>query len=53
MNVKITGRGTKRYASAVRLATIALIISIVLMMANKFFVLKNEHIKVKLVTLLK
>jgi hypothetical protein len=53
MNVKITEKGTKRYASAVRLATIALIISIVLMMTNKFFVLKNEHMKVKLVTLLK
>ncbi|MEP7319774.1 MAG: hypothetical protein ABI921_13560 [Panacibacter sp.] len=53
INVIITEKGSKRYATAIRLATIALIISIVLMMANKFIIIEKVHAKAKQVTLLK
>ena len=52
-NLIITDKGSKRYANAARLVTIALIISIVLMMANKFMIIEKEPMKVKVVAVFK
>ncbi len=41
INLIITERGSKRYANAIRLATIGLVIAIVLMMTNKFIVIEK------------
>ncbi len=50
-NIKvITEKGNKRYANGVTLATIALFISIVVMMANKFITIEKEPTKVKVVS---
>ncbi|MEP7377899.1 MAG: hypothetical protein ABI675_31160 [Chitinophagaceae bacterium] len=46
-NVIITEKGSKRYATAIKLVTIALIISIILMMANKFITIEKEPRKTK------
>jgi hypothetical protein len=53
INIVITEKGNKRYATGVRLATIALLISIVLMMANKFIAIEKVPTKVKLATVFK
>lgn len=53
INVIMTERGNKRYTTNIRMATIGLLISIVLMMANKFIEIEKVPIKVKVVTLLK
>lgn len=53
INVIISERGNKRYATGIRMATIGLLISIVLMMANKFIAIEKVPMKVKVVTLLK
>lgn len=53
INLIITERGSKRYASAIGLTTLALIIAIVLMMANKFITIEKVPMKVKVVTVLK
>ena len=49
LNSIITQKGNKRYANAVNLATIALFISIVLMMANKFISIEKKPTKVEVV----
>ncbi|MEP7320424.1 MAG: hypothetical protein ABI761_00845 [Saprospiraceae bacterium] len=43
----MTEKGNKRYATGVRMDTIALLISIVLMMANKFITIEKVPAKVK------
>lgn len=53
INVIMTERGNKRYTTNIRMATIGLLISIVLMMANKFIEIEKVPMKVKVVTLLK
>lgn len=53
INLIITERGSKRYASAIGLTTLALIIAIVLMMTNKFITIEKVPMKVKVVTVLK
>ena len=53
INVIMTERGNKRYTTGIRMATIGLLISIVLMMANKFIAIEKVPMKVKVVTLLK
>ncbi len=53
INMIITEKGNKRYATAIRLVTIALLISIVLMMANKFIDIEQVPTKVKVVGLIK
>ena len=53
INLIITERGSKRYASAIGRTTLALIIAIVLMMANKFITIEKVPMKVKVVTVLK
>lgn len=53
INVIMTERGNKRYTTNIRMATIGLLISIVLMMANKFIAIEKVPMKVKVVTLLK
>ena len=52
INLIITEKGNKRYATGIRLATIALLFSIVLMMANRFITLEKEPTKVKVVAVL-
>jgi hypothetical protein len=52
LNVKITEKGNRRYAKAVKLVTIALIMSIVLIMANKFIAFEKKPTKVQVVALL-
>ena len=49
LNIIITGKGNKRYASGIKIATVALIISIVLMMVNKFLTIEKEPTKVEVV----
>jgi hypothetical protein len=49
LNTIITEKGNKRYATGIRLATIALLISIVLMMANKFIIIEKKPTKVQVV----
>jgi len=51
LNSKITEKGNKRYATGIRVATIALLISIVLMMANKFFKIEKVPTKVQVVSM--
>lgn len=53
INVIMTERGNKRYTTGIMMATIGLLISIVLMMANKFIAIEKVPMKVKVVTLLK
>ena len=50
INIKITEKGNKRYNNAVKLTTIALIISIVLMMTNKFIIIEKVPTKIQVVT---
>ncbi|MEO8772043.1 MAG: hypothetical protein ABI402_18235 [Ferruginibacter sp.] len=52
-NVIMTEKGNKRYATGVRMATVALLISIVLMMVNTFIAFEKVPMKVKVITLLK
>jgi hypothetical protein len=49
LNILITEKGNKRYASGIRLATIALIISILFMMANKLITIEQKPTKVQVV----
>jgi hypothetical protein len=49
LNSSITEKGNKRYYSGIRLATFALLISIVLMMANRFIDIEKGPTKVKIV----
>jgi hypothetical protein len=51
MNNFITEKGNKKYYNGIRLATIALLISIVLMMANRFIDIEKGPTKVKIVYL--
>jgi hypothetical protein len=51
LNVKITEKGNRRYASAVKMVTIALITSILLMMANKFIAIEKKPTKVQVVAM--
>ena len=53
LNVLITKKGNKRYANGIRLAMAALLISILLMLANKFIAIKKKPVKVELVMLSK
>lgn len=53
INVIMTKRGNKGYATGIRMATIGLPIFIVLMMANKFIAIEKVPMKVKVVTFLK
>ena len=53
INLIKSERGSKRYASAIGLTTLALIIAIVLMMTNKFITIEKVPMKVKVVTVLK
>jgi hypothetical protein len=50
LNAVITGKGNRRYAKGIKLATAALLISIVLMMANKFIIIEKKPTKVQVVT---
>ena len=49
----MTEKGNKRYATGVKIATMALIISIVLMMTSKFNLIEKQPAKVKIITLFK
>lgn len=49
LNKKITEKGSKMYDIGVRLTTIALIISIVLILVNKFIMIEEEPTKVQVV----
>lgn len=53
INAIITEKGSKRYITAIRLATVGLIISIVLMMVNKFIAFEKVPAKINVVTLFK
>ena len=53
INVIMTEKGNKRYATGVKMATIALLISIVLMMASKFITIEKVPMKVNGVTAVK
>jgi hypothetical protein len=53
LNMKITEKGNKRYANGIRLATIALLISIVLMMVNKLIVIEKQPTKVQVVAIVR
>ncbi|WP_301927530.1 hypothetical protein [Ferruginibacter sp.] len=53
INMITTEKGNKRYANGIRLATIALMMSIVLMMANKFFIIEKAPTKVQVVNAVK
>jgi hypothetical protein len=48
-NTVITEKGNKRYSKGVRLTTITLVFSIVLMMANKFITIEKVPTKVQVV----
>ena len=50
INSITTEKGNKRYANGIRLATVALLISIVVMMTNKFFIIEEKPTKVQVVT---
>ena len=52
LNVLITEKGNRKYANGIKLATIALLISIVLMMANKFITIEKKPTKVQVVDML-
>ena len=52
INTKITEKGNLRYAKGISLATIALLISIILMMANKFIAIEKKPTKVQVVNML-
>ncbi len=49
VNIIETEKGNKRYATGIRLATIALIFSILLMMTNKFIDIEKKPTKVQVV----
>ena len=49
LNVIFTEKGNKRYANGIRLITIALIFSIVLMLASKFMDIEKKPTRVKVV----
>jgi glucan phosphoethanolaminetransferase (alkaline phosphatase superfamily) len=49
LNVVTTEKGNRRYANGIRLATIALLISILLLMVNKFIVIEKKPTKVQVV----
>jgi hypothetical protein len=51
INEVITNKGNKRYAIAVKLTTIALIFSIVLILANKFVIIEKAPPKVQVVNI--
>jgi hypothetical protein len=52
LNVLITEKGNKRYANGIRMATIALLISILIMMANKFINIEKKPTKVQVVDIM-
>jgi hypothetical protein len=52
LNTIETEKGNKRYANGIRLATIALIVSILLMMANKFIAIEKKPTKVQVVAII-
>ena len=52
LNIIITEKGNKRYAIGIKLVTIALLISIVLMMANKFIAIEKKPTKVQVVAMM-
>ena len=43
----VTEKGTRRYSAGIRMATMALLISIVFMIVNKFISIQKVPIKVK------
>jgi hypothetical protein len=51
LNIIITEKGSKRYSTGVRLTTIALVFSIVLMMVNKFIIIEKAPTKVQVVNI--
>ena len=51
VNTRITEKGNKKYAMGIRLAIIALLISIVVMMANKFITIEKKPTKVRVVAI--
>jgi len=51
INKIITEKGNKRYAIGIRLTTTALIISIVLILANKFIIIEKAPTKVQVVNI--
>lgn len=53
LNLKSTERVAKQYNFAIKLVTIALLSSFVLMMANKFITIEKVPIKVKVVNVVK
>ena len=53
LNLIVTERGGKLYNVAIKLVTTALLISFVLMMANKFIVIEKAPIKFKIINVLK
>ena len=52
MNASITEKGNKKYAIGIRLTTIALLISIILMMSNKFYKIEKPPTKVRVISIL-
>jgi hypothetical protein len=51
VNVRITEKGNKRYSIGVRLTTVALLLSIGLMMADKFIIIEETPTKVQVVNI--
>lgn len=51
-NLAITGKGTTQYANGIRMVTIALLASIMLMLANKFIAIEKAPTKVQVVNIL-
>ncbi len=49
LNTKITEKGNKSYTKGIQLITVGLLISIVLMMANKFIAIEKKPTKVQVV----
>jgi hypothetical protein len=49
LNKVITEKGNRRYTTGIRLTTIALLISIVLMMINKFIIIEQTPTKVQVI----
>jgi energy-coupling factor transporter transmembrane protein EcfT len=53
INKKVTEKGNRRYAIGVKLTTIALVFSIVLISVNKFMVIEKPPIKIQVVNKIK
>ncbi len=51
INKKITEKGNKRYATGVRLTTIALLFSIILILTNKFIKIEKAPTKVQIINM--